>query len=63
MLIDPLGRVMFGNEAFDRFRFSIGPKNINAPPRSGIFPRYESWLLLGHPSNMRPDSPFSSEQS
>jgi hypothetical protein len=53
MLCNPLNRVIFRNKALDYFRFAIGPQNIDPPARTGIFPRHESWSLLGHPSNMR----------
>jgi hypothetical protein len=53
MLCNPLNRVIFRNKALDYFRFAIGPQNIDPPARTGIFPRYESWSLLGHPWNMR----------
>jgi hypothetical protein len=52
MLSNPLNRVIFRNEALDYFRFAIGPQNIDRPARTGIFPRHESWSLLGHPANM-----------
>jgi hypothetical protein len=63
VLSDPFGRVMFGNETLDYFRFAIGPKNIDPPAGPGIFPRHESWSLLGHPSNMRLWRPDSSQLS
>jgi hypothetical protein len=63
MLCNPLNRVILGNEALDCFRFAIGPQNINPPARAGIFPRHESWSLLGHPSNMRMWEPGSRQSS
>jgi len=61
MLSNPLDRVIFRNKALDYFSFTIGPQNIDPPTRSGIFPRHESWSLLGHPSNMRLRRPGSSQ--
>ena len=63
MLSNPLNRVMLGNEALDCFRFAIGPQNIDPPARAGIFPRHESWSLLGHPLNMRLWEPGSRQSS
>ena len=63
MLSDPFDRVMFRNKALDDFRFAIGPKDIDPPAGSGIFPRRESWSLLEHPSNMRRRRPGSSQLS
>ena len=54
---------MLGNETLDYFRFAIGPENIDPPARPGIFPRHESWSLLGHPWNMRLWRPGSSQLS
>jgi hypothetical protein len=54
VLSNPLRRVMLGRETLDCFRFAIGPQNIDTPARPGIFPRHESWSLLGHRTNMRP---------
>lgn len=54
---------MLGSETLDDFRFAIGPENIDTPARAGIFPRHESWSLLGHPSNMRLWRPGSSQLS
>jgi hypothetical protein len=54
---------MLGNETLDYFRFAIRPENIDPPARPGIFPRHESWSLLGHPSNMRLWRPGSSQLS
>jgi hypothetical protein len=53
MLRNPFERVMFRNEAFDYFGFTIGPYNIDPPASSGIFPSRKGWYLLQHPSNMR----------
>lgn len=53
MLSNPLDRVIFCNEALDHSRFAIGPQNIDLPAGSGIFPRAESWSLLGHALIMR----------
>jgi hypothetical protein len=53
MLSNPLKRVIFRNKALDGFRFTIRPENIDLPASTGIFPRHESWSLLGHPPNMR----------
>jgi hypothetical protein len=63
VLSNPLGRVMFGNEALDCFGFAIRPQNIDTPAKPGVFPRHESWSLLGHPSNMRLWPPDSSQLS
>jgi hypothetical protein len=63
MLSDPLNRVIFRNKALDCFRFAIGPQNIDTPARPGIFPRHESWSLLGHHWNMRLWPPDSSQLS
>lgn len=63
VLSNPLDRVMLGNEALDYFRFTIGPKNIDAPASSGIFSSHESWSLIEHPSNMRLWRPDSSQLS
>ena len=63
MLSNPLNRVIFRNKPPDYFRFAIGPQNIDPPARPGIFPRHESWSLLGHPSNMRLCRPRSSQLS
>ena len=60
---DPLGRVILGNEALDYLRFAIGPKDIDPPASSRIFPSHESWWLLEHPSNVRPRRPGSRQQS
>jgi hypothetical protein len=54
---------MLGHETLDYFRFAIGPQNIDPPARTGIFPRHESWSLLGHPSNKRLWRPGSSQLS
>jgi hypothetical protein len=40
--------VMFCNKPLDGFRFAIWPENIDLPASPGIFPRHESWSLLGH---------------
>jgi hypothetical protein len=37
MLIDPLGRVMFGNEAFDRFVSPSGQRISTPHPDPGFF--------------------------
>jgi hypothetical protein len=63
MLSNPFNRVIFRNKALDYFRFAIGPQNIDPPARTGIFPRHESWSLLGHPTNMRVWRPGSSQLS
>jgi hypothetical protein len=63
MFGDPLGGLFFGGETLDHFRLAIRPKNIDHPAKSGIFPRHEGWSLLGHPSNMRPRRPGSSQSS
>ena len=63
VLSNPLDCVMLGHETLDYFRFAIGPQNIDLPARTGIFPRHESWSLLGHPSNMRLWRPGSSQLS
>ena len=63
MLSNPLKRVIFRNKALDGFRFTIRPENIDLPASTGIFPRHESWSLLGHPSNMRLWRPGSSQLS
>ena len=63
MLSNPLDCVMLGNKTLDYFRFAIGPQNIDAPARPWIFPRHESWSLLGHPTNMRPCRHGSSQLS
>jgi hypothetical protein len=60
---NPLGRVVLGDETLDYFRFAIGPQNIHTPARPGIFPRHESWSLLGHPPNMRLWRPGSRQSS
>ena len=63
MLSNPLKRVIFRNKALDGFRFTIRPENIDLPASTGIFPRHESWSLLGHPPNMRLWRPGSSQLS
>ena len=63
MLSNPLNRVMLCDEALDCFRFAIGPQNIDTPAKPGVFPRYESWSLLGHRSNMRLWEPGSRQSS
>jgi hypothetical protein len=63
MLSNPLKRVIFRNKTLDGFRFTIWPENIDLPARTGIFPRHESWSLLGHPPNMRLWRPGSSQLS
>ena len=63
MLSNPFNRVIFRDKALDCFRFAIGPQNIDTPAKSGIFPRHESWSLLGHRPNMRLWRPGSSQLS
>jgi hypothetical protein len=48
MLGNPPNGVMFCNKPLDGFRFAIGPENIDLPASPGIFPRHESWSLLGY---------------
>jgi hypothetical protein len=49
MLGNPLDRVVFRSEALHYFGFTIGPKNIDPPATSGIFPSRKGWYLLEHP--------------
>jgi transposase len=64
MLGNPPNGVMLCNKPLDGFRFAIGPENIDLPASPGIFPRHESWSLLGyHPPNMRLWRPGSSQLS
>jgi hypothetical protein len=63
MLGNPLDRVIFRNKALNHFRFAVRPQNIYSPAGAGIFPRHESWSLLGHPKNMGVWRPGSSQLS
>jgi hypothetical protein len=54
VISNPTDRVIFRDKAFDHFRFAVGPKNIDPPARSWIFPSRERWSLLEHISEYAP---------
>jgi hypothetical protein len=55
----------FGGETLDYFRLAIGQENIDNPAKSGriALSHTKGGPMFGHPTNMRPRRPGSSQNA